>query len=98
MPAALAATAKGGVVICAGIHMSDIPTFPYRLLWGERVVCSVASLTREDGKAFLRLVAHTPVDSRPVRYRLEQANEALQDLRNGAFDSAAVLAVSGPGA
>jgi propanol-preferring alcohol dehydrogenase len=98
VPAALAATAKGGVVICAGIHMSDIPAFPYRLLWGERAVRSVANLTREDGAEFLRLVAQTPVDSRPVPYRLEQANEALRDLRNGAFDGAAVLVVSGPGA
>jgi len=94
VPAALAATAKGGVVVCAGIHMSDIPAFPYRLLWGERVVRSVANLTREDGEAFMQLAARVPIDSRPVGYSLEHANEALADLRNGAFDGAAVLAVS----
>lgn len=94
VPAALAATAKGGVVVCAGIHMSDVPAFPYRLLWGERVVRSVANLTRADGEAFMQLAARVPLDARPVPYRLEQANEALADLRNGAFDGAAVLAAS----
>jgi propanol-preferring alcohol dehydrogenase len=91
VPAALAATAKAGVVVCAGIHMSDIPAFPYRLLWGERVVRSVANLTRADGEAFMALAARTPLDARPVPYALERANEALADLRRGAFDGAAVL-------
>ncbi len=91
VPAALAATAKAGVVVCAGIHMSDIPAFPYRLLWGERVVRSVANLTRADGEAFMALAARTPLEARPVPYPLERANEALGDLRRGAFDGAAVL-------
>ncbi len=91
VPAALAATAKAGVVVCAGIHMSDIPAFPYRLLWGERVVRSVANLTRADGEAFMALAARTPLDARPVPYALERANDALEDLRRGAFDGAAVL-------
>ena len=93
VPAALGATAKAGVVVCAGIHMSDIPAFPYRLLWGERVVRSVANLTRADGEAFMALAARTPLDSRPVTYALERANDALEDLRRGAFDGAAVLAM-----
>ena len=91
VPAALAATAKAGVVVCAGIHMSDIPAFPYRLLWGERVVRSVANLTRADGEAFMALAGRAPLDARPVPYPLERANEALDDLRRGAFDGAAVL-------
>ena len=91
VPAALAATGKGATVVCAGIHMSDIPAFPYRLLWGERIVRSVANLTREDGTAFMALAARTKLDSRPVAYRLEDANRALEDLRRGAFDGAAVL-------
>jgi propanol-preferring alcohol dehydrogenase len=91
VPAALAATAKAGVVVCAGIHMSDIPAFPYRLLWGERLVRSVANLTRADGEAFMALAARTPLDPRPVPYALERANDALEDLRRGAFDGAAVL-------
>lgn len=91
VPAALAATGKAGVVVCAGIHMSDLPSFPYRLLWGERVVRSVANLTRADGEAFLALAARTQLDARPVAYPLERANEALEDLRRGAFDGAAVL-------
>jgi alcohol dehydrogenase, propanol-preferring len=91
VPAALAASAKGATVVCAGIHMSDVPSFPYRLLWGERIVRSVANLTREDGDAFMALASRTKLDARPVPYRLEQANEALEDLRRGAFDGAAVL-------
>jgi len=71
--------------------MSDVPSFPYRLLWGERVVRSVANLTRADGEAFMAIAARTPLDSRPVAYPLERANEALEDLRRGAFDGAAVL-------
>ncbi|MCM2326252.1 MAG: zinc-dependent alcohol dehydrogenase family protein [Lysobacter sp.] len=91
VPAALAATGKAGVVVCAGIHMSDVPSFPYRLLWGERVVRSVANLTRADGEAFMAIAARTRLDARPVAYPLERANEALEDLRRGAFDGAAVL-------
>ncbi len=91
VPAALAASRKGATVVCAGIHMSDVPSFPYRLLWGERVLRSVANLTRGDGEAFLAVAARVKLDARPVPYRLENANEALEDLRRGAFDGAAVL-------
>jgi len=91
VPAALAATRKGGRVICAGIHMSDIPSFPYRLLWGERSIASVANLTRADGEEFMRLAAD--IDLRPAveTYPLERANEALESLRAGALKGAAVL-------
>lgn len=91
VPRALAATARGGVVVCAGIHMSDIPAFPYALLWGERCLRSVANLTRADGDGFLRAVAHGEVASRVAVYPLEAANEALQALRDGRIDGAAVL-------
>ncbi len=84
VPAALAATTKGGVVVCAGIHMSDIPQFPYRLLWGERTVRSVANLTRRDGEEFLQLAPRADVRPETKTYPLEQANEALADLRGPA--------------
>jgi propanol-preferring alcohol dehydrogenase len=93
VPAALRATAKGGVVVCAGIHMSDIPTFPYELLWGERVVRSVANLTRRDGEEFLALAPRVPVHMEVETYPLEQANEALDRLRAGQVRGAAVLRV-----
>ena len=91
VPAALRATAKGGVVVCAGIHMSDIPSFPYDLLWGERVVRSVANLTRRDGEEFLALAPRVPVRTEVETYPLEQANEALERLRAGRVRGAAVL-------
>ena len=91
VPAALRATAKGGVVVCAGIHMSDIPSFPYDLLWGERVVRSVANLTRRDGEEFLALAPRVPVRTEVEVYPLEQANEALDRLRAGRVRGAAVL-------
>ena len=91
MPAALAATAPGGSVICAGIHMSDIPAFPYRLLWQERRVQSVANLTRRDAVEFLALADRVPLAVHTVAYPLARANEALADLRAGAFSGAAVL-------
>jgi len=91
VPAALKAVDKGGVVVCAGIHMSDIPSFPYQLLWGERVVRSVANLTRRDGEAFLALAARAPLRTRVQEFRLEQANEALAALREGRITGAAVL-------
>jgi propanol-preferring alcohol dehydrogenase len=91
VPQALAATAKGGVVVCAGIHMSDIPSFPYALLWGERCLRSVANLRRADGEAFFRQVAHGEVKTSVVVYPLEAANEALDELRAGRIDGAAVL-------
>lgn len=91
VPRALAALRKGGVVVCAGIHMSDIPAFPYALLWGERCVRSVANLTRADGEAFFRQVAHGEVATTVVTYPLARANEALDDLRAGRIEGAAVL-------
>lgn len=91
IPQALAATRKGATVVCAGIHMSDIPRFPYALLWGERCVRSVANLTRADGEAFFALAAQIPLQTRVVRYAMRDANQALDDLRAGAFDGAAVL-------
>jgi alcohol dehydrogenase, propanol-preferring len=93
VPAALQATVKGGTVVCAGIHMSDIPAFPYRLLWGERVVRSVANLTRRDGEEFLALAEKIPVHAETRAYPLSQANEALDDLRAGRFAGAAVLLI-----
>jgi propanol-preferring alcohol dehydrogenase len=91
VPLALAAVRKGGVVVLGGIHMSDIPSFPYRLLWEERIVRSVANLTRKDAVDFLALAARTPIHTEVTPYRLEQANEALGDLRDGRLQGAAVL-------
>jgi propanol-preferring alcohol dehydrogenase len=93
VPSALAAVAKGGTVVCAGIHMSDIPSFPYELLWGERVVRSVANLTRRDGEEFLELAPRVPVRTEVEAFRLAQANEALDRLRAGEIRGAAVLEV-----
>jgi propanol-preferring alcohol dehydrogenase len=89
--AALAATAKGGIVVCAGIHMSDIPAFPYRLLWEERVVRSVANLTRQDGEEFLALAPQVPVRTTTEAFPLADANDALDRLRSGRLTGAAVL-------
>ena len=91
VPAALSATTKGGIVVCAGIHMSDIPSFPYRLLWEERIVRSVANLTRQDGDEFLRIAAQIPVRTATTAFPLTQANEALVQLRDGRLEGAAVL-------
>lgn len=91
VPDALKHVRKGGTVVCAGIHMSDIPAFPYKDLWGERVIRSVANLTREDGKNFLKVAPKVPVETSTHAYRLEDANKALDDLRHGRFEGAAVL-------
>jgi alcohol dehydrogenase, propanol-preferring len=91
VPAALRALAKGGAVVCGGIHMSDIPAFPYELLWGERVLRSVANLTRADGHEFLRLAAEVPVHTRVRAYALADAPAALADLRAGRLEGAAVV-------
>lgn len=91
VPAALRAVKKGGRVVCGGIHMSDIPSFPYRLLWEERQLMSVANLTREDGREFFALAADAGVKTEVTRYPLAQANEALRDLREGRLQGAAVL-------
>jgi propanol-preferring alcohol dehydrogenase len=95
VPAALRAVAKGGTVVCAGIHMTDIPSFPYELLWGERVVRSVANLTRRDGEEFLAVAPAVPVRTEVETFPLDAANEALDRLRSGRIRGAAVLTVSG---
>ncbi len=94
VPAALRAVRKGGIVVCGGIHMSPIPEFPYELLWGERQVRSVANLTREDGRNFLKLAAEVPVAARTEVFPLAAANEALQRLRAGRITGSAVLSVA----
>ncbi len=91
VPAALQAVRKGGRVVCAGIHMSDLPSFPYRLLWQERQLRSVANLTRQDGIDFLALAPRIGIVTHTTRYALRDANQALADLRAGRFDGAAVL-------
>ena len=91
VPLALKAVRKGGRVVCAGIHMSDIPSFPYQLLWEERQLVSVANLTRQDGIDFLQLVPQMNIVTKTTSYPLTQANQALADLRAGRFEGAAVL-------
>jgi len=91
VPLALRGVAKGGTVVCAGIHMSDIPAFPYDILWGERSIKSVANLTRRDGEEFLRIAPQVPVKTAIEIFDLAQANEALQRLREGRITGAAVL-------
>jgi propanol-preferring alcohol dehydrogenase len=94
VPTALRAVCPGGVVVCAGIHMSDIPSFPYSLLWEERVLRSVANLTRRDGEEFLALAPQVPVRTEVHSYPLTKANDALRDLREGRFEGAAVIVVA----
>lgn len=91
VPAALKAVSKGGTVVCAGIHMSDIPSFSYDLLWGEREIKSVANLTRKDGEEFFNIAPKVPVKTEVETFALEQANGALEKLRNGKINGAAVL-------
>ncbi len=91
VPAALKAVRKGGIVVCAGIYMSDIPSFPYRDLWEEREIRSVANLTRKDGEEFLALAPKIPIKTEVTTYPLEKANEALDDLRHGRFSGSAVI-------
>jgi propanol-preferring alcohol dehydrogenase len=94
VPTALEAVARGGTVVCAGIHMSDIPSFPYRILWHERTVTSIANLTRRDGEEFFPRAADVPVRTEVQRYPLARANDALDDLRAGHVNGAAVLDIS----
>jgi propanol-preferring alcohol dehydrogenase len=94
VPIALKALAKGGIVVCGGIHMSDIPSFPYEILWEERRICSVANLAREDGEAFMRLASEIPLEVQVTRYPLRDANRALSDLREGRLTGVAVLEIS----
>jgi propanol-preferring alcohol dehydrogenase len=96
VPTALRALAPGGACVCAGIHMTEIPAFPYEILWGERQVRSVANLTRQDGEEFLALAPRVPVRTETTVYALEQANEALADLRGGRLRGAAVLTTAPP--
>lgn len=96
VPIALRAVRKGGIVVCGGIHMSDIPSFPYEILWGERVLCSVANLTRQDGEEFLALAPKIPIKTEVHLYPLSKTNEALNDLRHGKFVGAAVIEVQKP--
>jgi propanol-preferring alcohol dehydrogenase len=91
VPAALRHVRKGGSVICAGIHMSDIPSFPYERLWGERTIRSVTNLTRADGEEFLEIAPSVPVRTEVETFPLEEANEALDRIRRGALRGAAVL-------
>jgi propanol-preferring alcohol dehydrogenase len=93
VPVALKAVAKGGIVVCGGIHMSDIPSFPYAFLWGERRVVSVANLTREDGVAFMKMAGETRLAITTTSYPLGDANRALSDLREGRLAGAAVLSI-----
>lgn len=94
VPASLRAVCKGGTVVCGGIHMTDIPSFPYDILWGERKLVSVANLTRADGLRFLALAAEIPLETEINLYDLEDANQALADLRAGSFTGSAVLEVA----
>ncbi len=94
VPAALRGLAKGGVVVCGGIHMSDIPSFPYLDLWGERAICSVANLTRHDGKEFLEIAPRVPVKTKTQTFPLEEANTALEKFRAGKLEGNAVLQIS----
>jgi propanol-preferring alcohol dehydrogenase len=91
VPQALRAVEKGGTVVCGGIHMSDVPSFPYDILWQERSICSVANLTRQDGKEFLKLAPRVPVRTTTEIFKLAEANEALDRLRHGKLKGAAVL-------
>jgi propanol-preferring alcohol dehydrogenase len=93
VPAALRVTAKGGVVVCGGIHMSDIPSFPYDILWEERSLCSVANLTRQDGREFFEIAPKAPVRAEVVVFPLDKANEALDGVRSGKLEGAAVLKI-----
>ncbi len=93
VPAALKAVVKGGIVVCAGIHMSEIPSFPYDILWGERIIRSVANLTRQDGEEFLALAPQIPIQTEVTAFPLAEANQALTALRNGQIQGSAVLVI-----
>lgn len=94
VPKALKDIKKGGTLVCAGIHMSDIPSFPYNILWGERTICSIANLTRRDGEEFLQLAPKIPIHTTVQEYSLSQVNLALNDLRSGKFQGAGVINMS----
>ena len=92
---ALGALDRGGTVVCAGIHMSDIPSFPYEMLWEERAIRSVANLTRQDGEEFFAIAPAVPVRTTTTPYPLDRANDAIDDLRHGRLEGAAVLLPTG---
>jgi len=94
VPAALRALAKGGIVVCGGIHMTDIPSFPYVDLWEERVITSVANLTRRDGEEFFEITPRVPVHTYTETFALEQANTALEQFRGGKLSATAVLRIT----
>jgi propanol-preferring alcohol dehydrogenase len=94
VPKALRVLTKGGIVVCGGIHMSDIPSFPYVDLWGERAICSVANLTRRDGEEFLEIAPRVPVKTKTQTFPLEEANTALKKFRSGQLNGTAVLKIS----
>ena len=93
VPVALKAVSRGGIVVCAGIHMSDIPSFPYKILWEERSIKSVANLTRKDGEEFMALAPKIPIRTEVTPYPLDRTNQALDDLRHGRFEGAAVIVI-----
>ena len=93
VPIALRNLIKGGIVVCAGIHMTDIPSFPYEILWGERTICSVANLTRKDSEEFLALAPKIPIRTEVHNYTLQDTNKALDDLRHGQFTGSAVITI-----
>jgi propanol-preferring alcohol dehydrogenase len=97
VPVALGAVSAGGTVVCGGIHMSDIPSFAYSLLWEERTITSVANLTRRDGEEFMTLAPEVPVRTEVNRFPLQEANEALHQLRSGKLNGAAVLTTASAG-
>jgi propanol-preferring alcohol dehydrogenase len=94
VPMALRALVKGGIIVCGGIHMSDIPKFPYADLWGERAICSVANLTRRDGEEFLEVAPRVPVRAKTQTFPLEEANTALDEFRRGELGATGVLVVN----
>jgi propanol-preferring alcohol dehydrogenase len=94
VPQALKAVRKGGTVVCAGIHMSDIPSFPYEILWGERTLCSIANLTRQDAQEFLKIALQIPVKTTVQTFTLSQSNEALSALRLGKITGTAVIVMN----
>jgi propanol-preferring alcohol dehydrogenase len=94
VPSALKTIRRGGIVVCGGIHMSDIPSFPYELLWGERTVCSVANLTRKDAEEFMKLAPNARIRTSTETFLLNDANQALERLRKGELRGAAVLAIA----
>lgn len=93
VPMSLKAVKRGGTVVCAGIHMSDIPSFPYKILWGEKTLKSVSNLTRKDGEEFLKVIPKIPIKTKVTTYSLEELNQAISDLREGKIEGSAVVEI-----